>query len=43
MEIFLTEKKEPKLNTLERFNMYDITKKCLRMDEIHADVGGTGH
>jgi hypothetical protein len=32
MEILHTEKKGSKLNTLERFHIYDITKKGLQMN-----------
>jgi hypothetical protein len=38
MEILHMEKKGPKPNTLERFHMYDITKKDLQMNDIFTDI-----
>jgi hypothetical protein len=38
MEIRHMEKKGPKLNTLERFYIYDLTKKGLQMNDIFTDT-----
>jgi hypothetical protein len=38
METLHIEKKRPKLNTSERFYIYDITKKGLQMNDIFTDI-----
>lgn len=38
VEILHIDKKEPKLNTLERSHIYDITKKGLSMKDIIIDI-----
>jgi hypothetical protein len=38
MKILCKEKKEPKLNTLERFYIYDLTKKGLQLNDTGTDV-----
>jgi hypothetical protein len=43
MEILCIEKKGPKLNTLERFYVYDVTKKGLQMNDTFTDTYNTIH
>jgi hypothetical protein len=38
MEILHIEKEGPKLNTLERFHICDITKKGIQMNNIFTDI-----
>jgi hypothetical protein len=38
MEILHIEKKGPKFNTLERFYIYDLTKKSLQMSDTFTDM-----
>jgi predicted transcriptional regulator len=38
MKMLHMEKKGPKLNTLERFHIYDITKKGLQMNDTFTDI-----
>jgi hypothetical protein len=38
MKILHTEKKGPKLNTSERFHIYDVTKKGLQMNDTFTDI-----
>lgn len=38
IEILHVEKKGPKLSTLERFHMYDITEKGLQMNDTFTDT-----
>jgi hypothetical protein len=38
MKILHIEKKGPKLNTLERFHIYKMTKKGLQMNDTFTDI-----
>jgi hypothetical protein len=38
MKILHIEKKGPKLNTLERFHLYKMTKKGLQMNDTFRDI-----
>jgi hypothetical protein len=38
MEVLHVEKKEQKLNTLERFHIYNLTKKALQMNDMHTET-----
>jgi hypothetical protein len=38
MEVLRIEKKGPKLNTLERLYIYDLTKKGLQMNDTFTDT-----
>jgi hypothetical protein len=38
MKILHIEKKGPKLNTLERFHMYKMTKKGLQINDTFTDI-----
>jgi hypothetical protein len=38
MKILHIEKKGPKLNTLERFHIYDMTKRGLQMNDTFTDI-----
>jgi hypothetical protein len=42
MKILHTEKKGPKLNTLDRFHIYDMTKRGLQMNDTFMG-GPTGN
>jgi signal recognition particle GTPase len=37
VEILHTEKKEQKLNTLKRFQVYNLTKKALQLNDTHTE------
>jgi hypothetical protein len=38
MEVIHTERKGPKLNTLEKFHTYEVTKKGLQMNDTFTDM-----
>jgi hypothetical protein len=38
MKILHVEKKGPKLNTLERFHIYDMAKRGLQMNDTFMDM-----
>jgi hypothetical protein len=38
MKILHTEKKGSKLNTLQRFHIYDLAKRGLQMNDIFTDI-----